>query len=111
MFQESVSHAGIQLLALDEGVRQCHHLRVTPDTSCCGRKKCSSELEHQVTTAPVTKLIKSDVTVETKMMKSTGIKSGKQELSMWQAIYFCPKSDICGFFFRINTMYSMNVIL
>lgn len=26
MLQEGVSHAGIQLLALDEGVRQCHRL-------------------------------------------------------------------------------------
>ena len=26
MFQEGVSHAGIQLLALDERVRQCHRL-------------------------------------------------------------------------------------
>lgn len=41
MLQEGVGHACIQLLVLDKGVRLCHHLRVTPDTSCSGGgKKC-----------------------------------------------------------------------
>lgn len=33
MLQEGVSHAGVQLLALNERVRHCHHIRVAPDES------------------------------------------------------------------------------
>lgn len=42
MLQEGVSHAGIQLLALDEGVRQCHRLWVAPDTTYSDRENVVS---------------------------------------------------------------------
>lgn len=38
MLQEGVGHAGVQLLLLDERVRQCHHLRVSSVASCSYRE-------------------------------------------------------------------------
>lgn len=34
MFQEGVSHAGIELLALNKGVRHCHQIWIAPKASC-----------------------------------------------------------------------------
>lgn len=42
MLQEGVSHAGIQLLALDEGVWQWHHVRVAPESTYSGRENVVS---------------------------------------------------------------------
>ena len=49
MFQEGVSHAGIQLLALDKGVWHRHGLWVAPHASCSERENVVSgvvSLEH-----------------------------------------------------------------
>lgn len=41
MLQEGVSHTGVKLLALDERVRQCHHIGVAPDASYNDRETLS----------------------------------------------------------------------
>lgn len=50
MLQEGVSHAGIQLLALDKGVRQRHHLWVAPDASYSDRENVVSRVKSVMNT-------------------------------------------------------------